>query len=98
MKTVLVDLSAPLTDVVETIGEKCSLKNSDEFSLQAEQRPGYWLKTAVSIPEQVLSLEQTFLLKKKYFVYDGAVDQDDPFQLHLVYCQVEFYSFFSHFM
>jgi hypothetical protein len=49
---------------------------------------GVWMKNQLSIPEQVATLDQVFLLRKKFFVNDANVDQDDPVQLHLVYCQV----------
>ena len=49
---------------------------------------GTWLKSQLSIPEQVSTMDQIFLLKKKFFVNDANVDQDDPVHLHLVYCQV----------
>jgi len=87
VKTVLVDLSAPVSEVVDVIGKKIALRNADEFSLQAENKPNVWMKTQMSICEQVTTMDQMFLLKKKFFVNDANLDQDDPVQLHLVYCQ-----------
>jgi len=87
LKTVLVDWAATINDVVDQIGKKLTIKNIEEYSLQAESSPGLWLKTTLSIPEQVLNLDQVFIFKKKFFVNDFNVDQDDPFSLHLVYCQ-----------
>jgi len=87
LKTVLVDLSLPVADVVQVVGKKIALKAADEFSLQAELIPGIWLKSQLAITEQVKTLDQCFLLRKKFFVNDANVDQDDPVQLHLVYCQ-----------
>lgn len=40
IKTVLVDLSLPVVEVVDIIGKKLNLRNADEFSLQAEQKQG----------------------------------------------------------
>jgi len=87
IKAIMIDLSIPVSEVVQVIGNKISVRNADEFSLQAEQKAGVWLKSQLSIPEQVSTLDQIFLLKKKFFVNDANVDQDDPVQLHLVYCQ-----------
>lgn len=86
VKTFLVDTSDTLIDVVDVIANKIGLKNPGEFSLQDELR-GQWLKNNVPIPEQVTTLDQMFILKKKFFVNDANVSQDDPIELHLVYCQ-----------
>lgn len=40
IKSFLVDQSLSAKDIVATIGQKMSLKNFDEFSLQPEQKPG----------------------------------------------------------
>jgi len=87
VKTVLVDLSQEAVQVVEAIGQKINLKAAEEFALQPETRMGYWLKNNLSIPEQVKNLEQTFLLKKKYFITEANVNQEDSISLHLLYCQ-----------
>jgi len=84
VKTVLVDLSVPMIEVVESIASKVGLKNPGEFSLQDQKG---WLKNTVPIPEQTSTLDQVFVLKKKFFVNDANVSQDDPMELHLVYCQ-----------
>jgi len=87
VKTFLVDTSETVSDVMKIIGDKLSLKNVDEFGLQAEKKPGIWFKGNMAIPEQVETMDQLILLKKRFFVNDANVDQDDPVQLHLVYCQ-----------
>lgn len=38
--------------------------------------------------EQLDSVQDVLLLKKKYFVNDANVDRDDPVALHLIYVQV----------
>lgn len=53
-----------------------------------------WLKNGESIPQQVSTMNQIFILKKKFFITEATVNQDDPVQLHLIYCQVR-YSFTS---
>eukprot|EP01119_Soliformovum_irregulare_P005210 TRINITY_DN1675_c0_g1_i1.p1 TRINITY_DN1675_c0_g1~~TRINITY_DN1675_c0_g1_i1.p1 ORF type:complete len:1447 (-),score=577.25 TRINITY_DN1675_c0_g1_i1:61-4401(-) len=87
LKSMLVDLSAPVSEVIDLVGEKLSLRNPEEFSFQVESKPGVWLKSQLPITEQVGSLDQTFLLKKKFFIHDVNVDTDDPVSLHLIYCQ-----------
>jgi hypothetical protein len=47
-----------------------------------------WLKRDNSVLEQLDNLQQSLVLKKKYFVNDTHVDQHDPVQLHLMYLQV----------
>jgi len=87
VKTVLVDLSAPVNEIVDVIGKKIAIKNAEEFSLQQESKLGVWLKGSLPLTEQVSTLDQIFLLKKKFYMNDANIDQDDPVQLHLVYCQ-----------
>ena len=33
------------------------------------------------------TLDQIFLLKRKFFVYEANVDRNDRVELHMVYCQ-----------
>jgi hypothetical protein len=47
-----------------------------------------WLKNDLTLHEQINSIDQAFILKKKFFMSDATVSTDDPVQLHLVYCQV----------
>jgi talin len=88
VKTILTDLSVPVSELIEVIGKKVGLKNPLEFSLQEEGGKNAWLKNNLALPEQVKTLDQTFLLKKKFFVNDANVSTDNPVELHLVYCQV----------
>jgi len=87
VKTVLIDTSLSVSDIVDVLGKKINLKNAEEYALQADINPGIWLKGQMSIPEQVSTMDQMFILKKKFFVNDANIDQDDPVQLHLIYCQ-----------
>jgi talin len=41
IKSMLVDLSQPVSEVVNSIGSKMSIKNADEFSLQPEMKQGF---------------------------------------------------------
>eukprot|EP01118_Nematostelium_gracile_P005184 TRINITY_DN1628_c0_g1_i11.p1 TRINITY_DN1628_c0_g1~~TRINITY_DN1628_c0_g1_i11.p1 ORF type:complete len:1470 (+),score=507.85 TRINITY_DN1628_c0_g1_i11:150-4559(+) len=86
VKTMILDMSLPLNEVVMAIGAKISIKNADEFSLQLDSKPGQWMKPEFPITEQVDSLDHVFLLRQR-FHHDRNLDQDDPVQLHLVYCQ-----------
>jgi talin len=88
VKTVLIDTSASITDVVGAICKKIGIKNYEEYSLQGEGS-SEWLKNDGSLLEQVDQLSDMLYLKKKYFVSDSNVDKDDPVQLHLVYTQAQ---------
>jgi len=84
VKTMLVDTTQHVSDVVDYIGKKIGLKDGAEFGIQGEKNPGFWLRNNVSVPEQVGTMEQTFIYKKRFY-YDTNVD--DPVQLHLIYSQ-----------
>eukprot|EP01119_Soliformovum_irregulare_P010889 TRINITY_DN2683_c0_g2_i1.p1 TRINITY_DN2683_c0_g2~~TRINITY_DN2683_c0_g2_i1.p1 ORF type:complete len:1576 (+),score=527.56 TRINITY_DN2683_c0_g2_i1:266-4993(+) len=85
-KTFLVDISDTVAGVVSHIGEKMSLRNSEEFSLQVEGNEGKWLETDMCLSEQV-NTDVVFLFRKRFHVTDGAIDKDDPINLHLLYVQ-----------
>ncbi|KAF2072336.1 hypothetical protein CYY_006349 [Polysphondylium violaceum] len=88
VKTLLVDDSLTVGEIVEIIGKRIGIKNYQEFSLTSEkQQAGEWLNHAQPLHEQGVSDEDTVLLKKKFFVDDFNVNRDDPIQLHLVYVQ-----------
>lgn len=86
VKTLLADVSVPVTEVVALVGKKIGIKNPEEFGLQPDSGAD-WFKNDLSLLEQVDKISETFLLKKKFFVSDANVDKDDPVQLHLVYSQ-----------
>eukprot|EP01132_Coremiostelium_polycephalum_P006635 gene6635-8208_t len=87
VKTLLVDDSLNVGEIVEIIGKRVGLKNFQEFSLQSETAPGEWLNHSQPLHEQGVNDEAIVLLKKKFFVDDFNVNRDDPIQLHLVYVQ-----------
>jgi hypothetical protein len=72
--------------VVETIGKKMNLKNSEEFTLKYDGKD-QWLNATQSLTEQGLAENDAVVLKKRFFVNDANVDRSDPVQLHLVYAQ-----------
>jgi hypothetical protein len=88
VKTVLADRSLTVSKLVDIIGSKLNIKGAEEYSLQQASHQGEWLKENLCLDEQNVGPKQVLLFKKKYFVTDGTVDKDDPFNLHLIYIQV----------
>jgi len=86
VKTILMDDSLTVGEIVELIGGKMGIKNFEEFSLQVDG-VGEWLNIAQPLHEQGVTDEQQVVLKKKFFVDDANISRDDPVQLHLVYVQ-----------
>jgi talin len=86
VKTVLVDDSLLVWEIVDTIGEKLNIKNAEEYSL-ARVDGSSWLHPNQPLVEQGIEEKDTLLLKKKFFVTDQSVDRGDPIQLHLVFIQ-----------
>ncbi|GAM22112.1 hypothetical protein SAMD00019534_052870 [Acytostelium subglobosum LB1] len=90
VKTLLIDDSLTVGEIIEIVGKRIGIKNHEEFSLQAETSAGTttdWLNHTQPLHEQGVSDEAVVLLKKKFFVDDFNVNRDDPIQLHLVYVQ-----------
>jgi len=93
MKTMLIDTSLPVSEVIQFIGKKVGIKDPNEFGIIDESKTTsasgqVWLKVGISIPEQVKNyLNQTFPIKKRFFWNDSNVGVEDPVQLHLIYCQ-----------
>jgi len=88
IRTMLVDDSQTVAELVETIGEKMNIANPEEFSLQVEGRPeGEWLNAAQSLHENGVPDDALLILRKKFFYSDQNVDRTDPMQLHLLYLQ-----------
>eukprot|EP01122_Echinamoeba_exundans_P006474 TRINITY_DN1832_c0_g2_i1.p1 TRINITY_DN1832_c0_g2~~TRINITY_DN1832_c0_g2_i1.p1 ORF type:complete len:1932 (+),score=539.51 TRINITY_DN1832_c0_g2_i1:105-5900(+) len=86
-KSVLVDTSRPVREVVQKVADKIFLKRCAEYSLrrtggtQAE-----WLDSSRSIGEHEIQVDE-LVFAKRFFNNDLDVDKDDPVQLHLVYIQ-----------
>eukprot|EP00727_Mastigamoeba_balamuthi_P010551 m51a1_g6118 hypothetical protein (1374) ;mRNA; f:129019-134991 len=85
VKTILVDLTANLRDLVLTVAQKIRLSRSEEYSLQVEGSPR-WLRVNLPLTEQA-NADDIIVLKKRLFINDSEVDTADPVQLHLVYVQ-----------
>jgi talin len=100
MRTVMVDDSQVVWQLVDTIGERMGFKNAEEYSL-AVADGSCWLHPTQTLQEQGLDEKDIVLLKKKFFVtvrpvpaatcsdssQDQSVDRSDPIQLTLVYMQ-----------
>lgn len=87
-KMVLIDDAAPVGDLVTTIGKKMNLKASEEFSLmRLGGEKSEWLNPQKTLAEQGVDENEAVLLKKKWFVTDATITEDDAVQLHLVYAQ-----------
>ncbi|PRP75658.1 actin binding protein, partial [Planoprotostelium fungivorum] len=92
VKVMLFDLTLPVVDIVNMVGEKIDLANAEEYSLQWENPlpagPRLdWLQPNKCIEEQNVKTDNVFLLKKKYFYSDANISLDDPMGLHLLFVQ-----------
>lgn len=56
-----------------------------------------WLDHGKTLREQGVTVEETLLLRRKYFFSDQNVDARDPVQLNLLYVQVSPYLFWLQF-
>jgi talin len=70
------------------IGDKISLKNPEEFSIQVMigDKPE-WLDGKKPLPDQVHTMDQLFIHKQFLNFYNDRANEDDPMRLHLVYTQ-----------
>ena len=84
-KSVIVDLSQPVKDVIAKIGAKYGLEVTDEYAIQFEGSKR-WLKNAKTLTEQG-DPDQVIVLKKRFYVNDSKLDPSQAVQLHLSYIQ-----------
>ena len=101
IKTVLIDESNIVSDLVANICNKIGIANFDEYSLQMDVDKkvkasrdnisgiddGKWLNPEKTLTEQSVVETDILLLKKKFFFSDQNVDRNDPIQLNLLYVQ-----------
>eukprot|EP00002_Diphylleia_rotans_P029934 TRINITY_DN611_c0_g1_i1.p1 TRINITY_DN611_c0_g1~~TRINITY_DN611_c0_g1_i1.p1 ORF type:complete len:1815 (-),score=510.74 TRINITY_DN611_c0_g1_i1:219-5663(-) len=85
-KTVIVDESIPVIEVVRQLAKRIGLANPDEFSL-TEDGKADWLNPNLSLVEQNIKSDITLVMKKKLFFSDANIDTSDAAELHLVYSQ-----------
>jgi PTB domain (IRS-1 type)/FERM central domain/EF-hand domain pair len=79
-KTVLVDAHASVDSIVESVCAKLSMHGAEEYSFQVDDR---WLMGGRSLADQ--GSASRVAMKKRFFMSDSNVDQNNPFQLHLLY-------------
>lgn len=84
-KSVIVDLSQPVKDVIAKIGAKFGLEVTEEYAIQFEGSTR-WLKNAKTLTEQG-DPDQVVVLKKRFYVHDSKLDPSQAVQLHLSYIQ-----------
>ena len=65
-KTLMVDDSITMVEIVDIIGEKLSIANAEEYSLS--KLDGTWLLPTQSLGEQGVDEKDVLMLKKKFFV------------------------------
>jgi len=86
VKTMLIDDTDTVEEIVRVIGEKMSMTNADEFSLREEGKED-WLTQSKPLHEQGVPDDAVLLFRKKFFINDAQVSMDDPLALHLVYVE-----------
>jgi len=86
MKTMIIDESLLVKDVVEQIGSRLSIQHWEEYSLQVEGKPD-WLNPEKTLHENDVYENTVLLLKRKFHFSDQNIDKTDPIQLHLLYVQ-----------
>jgi talin len=84
VKTVLIDDSFTVSEIVDHVGKKMGINNPEEFSLMFADK---WCKAGQALHEQGISDAETLVLKKKFFFNDANIDRSDPVQLHLLFSQ-----------
>ena len=65
-KTVMVDDSITMVEIVDIVGEKLQIANPEEYSLA--KLDGNWLLPTQSLGEQGVDEKDVLMLKKKFFV------------------------------
>uniref|UniRef100_UPI003704D4D1 Integrin beta-6,Talin-1 n=1 Tax=Mus musculus TaxID=10090 RepID=UPI003704D4D1 len=92
VKTIMVDDSKTVTDMLMTICARIGITNHDEYSLVRELMEEKkdelnWLDHGRTLREQGVEEHETLLLRRKFFYSDQNVDSRDPVQLNLLYVQ-----------
>eukprot|EP01119_Soliformovum_irregulare_P011517 TRINITY_DN2899_c0_g1_i3.p1 TRINITY_DN2899_c0_g1~~TRINITY_DN2899_c0_g1_i3.p1 ORF type:complete len:2521 (-),score=930.00 TRINITY_DN2899_c0_g1_i3:18-7580(-) len=87
IKTVLVDDTLTVTEISAVVGNKLSITNAEEFSLQLDEKPDDWLIETQSLHEQGVQDDAVLLYRKKYYVTEPSLTLEDPVGLHLLYVE-----------
>eukprot|EP01122_Echinamoeba_exundans_P008802 TRINITY_DN2994_c0_g1_i1.p1 TRINITY_DN2994_c0_g1~~TRINITY_DN2994_c0_g1_i1.p1 ORF type:complete len:1692 (+),score=432.74 TRINITY_DN2994_c0_g1_i1:91-5166(+) len=87
-KSVLIDSSGSVKNIIQTIGEKLELRSSEEYGVKLpESSDGQWLDPEKTLYDQEIGNVEVLLFAKRYFNNDFLIDRDDPRELHLIYVQ-----------
>lgn len=93
----LVDLTQPVREFLPAVSKKSFLKNIDEYSFKVRTVEHLRDKKKDVSVEKWVSLKQpltkqypstvTLLLRKRFYLVETVLDQNDAFQVHLAYVQ-----------
>lgn len=87
-RTVLIDDSASLGEILSVVCKKVQINNPDEYGLRIEGKgDNDWLNNQQGLHDQDVGPDDTLVLGKRFFVFDANIDRSDPVQLHLFYSQ-----------
>eukprot|EP01117_Protostelium_nocturnum_P014479 TRINITY_DN550_c0_g1_i1.p1 TRINITY_DN550_c0_g1~~TRINITY_DN550_c0_g1_i1.p1 ORF type:complete len:2591 (+),score=755.90 TRINITY_DN550_c0_g1_i1:291-8063(+) len=86
IKTILIDDTNTVEEIVLAIGEKLNMASADEFSLKLDGAED-WLTQTKPLHEQGVADDTILIFKKKFYITDSQVSMDDPIALHLVYVE-----------
>lgn len=84
VKTVLIDDTAKVGQIRDSIGKKLGIKSVDEYGLKLADS-NKWLNLAQGLHEQDVKEEDLLVFDKTLFFFDDALDMNDAVQLHLIY-------------
>ncbi|KNC52797.1 uncharacterized protein AMSG_12193 [Thecamonas trahens ATCC 50062] len=88
VKTVLVDDSMIVSDMVAIIAARVGIANAEEFSLKkVDSADNEWLNPGQTLRDQGLEETDPVLLKQRFHYSDQNVDTSNPVQLNLLYEQ-----------
>ncbi len=73
-----------------------ALSNAQEFGLiieskQVEGKVASFLSNTLCLVEQGVTSDTVLVLRKKIFLDDGRITQDDPVSLHLLFIEVGYH-------
>ncbi|XP_049848543.1 talin-B-like [Schistocerca gregaria] len=87
-RSILIDASLPIRDIIQAVGEKLMIKDFDQYGMRRPNAPETeWLDSNRLLCEEDVPDDEILLFAKKLFYNDFTVDKDDPMQLHLIYVQ-----------
>eukprot|EP00004_Rigifila_ramosa_P012620 TRINITY_DN2744_c0_g1_i1.p1 TRINITY_DN2744_c0_g1~~TRINITY_DN2744_c0_g1_i1.p1 ORF type:complete len:1813 (+),score=542.23 TRINITY_DN2744_c0_g1_i1:25-5439(+) len=87
-KTMMIDESIPVAELVKSMAKKIGIQNTEEFSLKVDGTgDAEWLNPNTSLHEQGVKEKDVLVLKKKFFFSDANIDTNDPVELHLLFVQ-----------